>query len=107
MDRSAVINLINVTRAQDDYGVWKSTEVKTQVYCQVGSISQSEFFEAGRNGLNPEYKFTLFFADYNNEPIIEYEGERYAVYRTYLGRNDKLELYVERKGGTNAGPTIT
>jgi hypothetical protein len=67
----------------------------------VGSITQSEFYEGGRNGLNPEYRFTVFFADYEDETIIEYKGKRYAVYRTYLTRNDKLELYVERKGGTN------
>jgi hypothetical protein len=67
----------------------------------VGSITQSEFYEGGRNGLNPEYRFTVFFADYEDETIIEYKGKRYAVYRTYLARNDRLELYVERKGGTN------
>jgi hypothetical protein len=67
----------------------------------VGSITQSEFYEGGRNGLNPEYRFTVFFADYEDETIIEYKGKRYSVYRTYLPRNDRLELYVERKGGTN------
>ena len=102
MDRSAVINLIKVTRAQDEYGVWRSATSSTQVYCQVDSVTQREFFEAGRNGLNPEFKFTLFFGDYHDEPIVEYEGKQYAVYRTYLPRNDKIELYVQRKGGTNS-----
>lgn len=101
MDRSDVIKLISVTRTQDKYGQFIDTETSRQVYCQVGSITQSEFYEGGRNGLNPEYRFTVFFADYEDETIIEYKGKRYAVYRTYLARNDKLELYVERKGGTN------
>lgn len=101
MDRSDVIKLISVTRTQDKYGQFVETETSRQVYCQVGSITQSEFYEGGRNGLNPEYRFTVFFADYEDETIIEYKGKRYAVYRTYLARNDKLELYVERKGGTN------
>lgn len=101
MDRSDVINLISITRTQDQYGQYRETETSRQVYCQVSSISQSEFYEGGRNGLNPEYRFTLFFADYNDEPIVEYKGKRYAVYRTYLQRTDRLELYVERKGGTN------
>lgn len=101
MDRSDVIKLISVTRTQDIYGQFVDTETSRQVYCQVGSITQSEFYEGGRNGLNPEYRFTVFFADYEDETIIEYKGKRYAVYRTYLARNDKLELYVERKGGTN------
>ena len=99
--RSDVITLVAVTRTQNEYGQWVASESTKDVYCEVDSVSQSEFFEGGRNGLNPEYRFTMFFADYNNEPIVEYKGLRYAVYRTYLNRNDKLELYVERKGGTN------
>ena len=101
MVRSDVITLVAVTRTQNEYGQWVASETTKDVYCEVDSVSQSEFFEGGRNGLNPEYRFTMFFADYNNEPIVEYKGLRYAVYRTYLNKNDKLELYVERKGGTN------
>lgn len=101
MDRSDVIKLIRVTRAQDDYGRWMPTPSPKTVMCQVDSITQSEFFKAGRNGLNPEYKFTMFAGDYEGETIVEYNGNTYAVYRTYLRRTDKIELYVERKGGTN------
>ena len=101
MDRSTVINLIGIERTQDEFGIWRSTPYSKQVYCQVQSVTQREFFEAGRNGLNPEFKFTLFFGDYNDEPVVEYNNKQYSVYRTYLGKNDTLELYVERKGGTN------
>lgn len=101
MDRSDIINLLEVIKTQDDYGRWIEAVQKKQVFCQVQSISQSEFFEAGRNGLNPSFKFVIFFGDYNNEPMIEYKDETYSIYRTYLTRNDNLELYCERKGGTN------
>lgn len=101
MDRSDVITLVTVTRTQDEYGIWQPTEKTKEVYCQVDSVTQSEFYEGGRNGLNPEFRFTLFFGDYSNEPIVIYKNKRYSVYRTYLRRNDQLELYVERKGGTN------
>lgn len=102
MDRSDVINLLEVIQYQDDYGQWIEQVTKKEVFCQVESVRQSEFFEAGRNGLNPSYKFIIFFGDYNDEPIVEYKGQTYAVYRTYLTKSDKLELYVERKGGTNS-----
>lgn len=102
MDRSDVINLISIVRVQDDYGQWVDTPTSKQVYCQVESVGQREFFEAGRNGLNPQFKFTMFGGDYNNETLVEYQGNQYAVYRTYLTKSDKIELYVERKGGTNA-----
>lgn len=101
MDRSAVITLLSTTKTQDDYGIWRETETARDVYCQVESAAQREFYEGGRNGLNPEFKFTMFFGDYNDEQIVVYNSKTYAVYRTYRKKNDKLELYVERKGGTN------
>lgn len=101
MDRSTVISLIELTRTQDEYGVWRESETSTDVFAQVLSVTQKEFYEGGRNGLNPELKFEVFYADYSDQPIIEYNDNRYSVYRTYLKKNDILELYVERKGGTN------
>lgn len=101
MDRSEVITLLNPTKTQDSTGVWRTTYTETDVFCQVSSVSQSEFFEGGRNGLNPSYRFTVFFADYDNQPLIRYNGSTYSVYRTFHARTDILELYTERKGGTN------
>ena len=43
----------------------------------------------------------MFAGDYEDESIIEYNGKRYAVYRTFFSKTDTIELYVERKGGTN------
>lgn len=101
MDRSEVITLLPVTNTQNQYGVWEETPVKRDVFCQVDSVTRAEFFDAGRNGLNPQYRFTVFYADYNGEETIVYKGKAYGVYRTFQPRTDVLELYVERKGGTN------
>ena len=101
MDRSDVIELCRETKRQDNTGVWRETFTSKRVMCQVQSVSRSEFFEGGRNGLNPEYVFTVFFDDYNGEPLVMFKNKMYSVYRTYLRRTDKLELYCERKGGSN------
>lgn len=101
MDRSDIINLISETRAKNSFGIWETTRTARQVFCRVDSVSASEFFDGGRNGLNPEYRMTMFFADYNGEQIIEYNGATYSVYRTYKAKTDIIELYVERRGGTN------
>lgn len=101
MDRSEVITLIKETYTQDAYGIDQVTEVTRDVFCSVDSVTRSEFFDSGRNGLNPEFRMTLFFGDYEGERTLEYKGKRYGVYRTYYGRTDTVELYVERKGGTN------
>lgn len=101
MDRSDVLTLIGTTKAQNAYGIWESTETEREVFCNVGSVTRAEFFEGGRNGLNPQYVFTVFFGDYDGETICEYNGQRYGIYRTYHSQTDELELYAERKGGTN------
>ena len=104
MDRSDVIRLIPVTYAKDAAGVQRPTEGEPrEVMCQVNSVTRSEFFDGGRNGLNPEFVFRMFFGDYDGERVVEYCGNRYSIYRTYHGRNDIMELYAERKGGTNGG----
>ena len=101
MDRSTPIMLLSTTKAQDAYGVWVESPTSRMVFCQVDSVTRAEFFDGGRNGLNPEYRMTMFFGDYNGEKLLSYNGQTYSVYRTYQGKNDTIELYVERKGGTN------
>ena len=101
MDRSNVIKLLSATKTQDQFGVWRETITEREVFCQVDSVTQAEFFNGGRNGLNPEYRMTMFGGDYAGETALIYDGKTYAVYRTYQRRDDTIELYVERKGGTN------
>ena len=101
MDRSDVITLIKETNVKNKYGVYEATTQSREIFCQVRSVTRTEFFEAGRNGINPEYQFTVFADDYEGEKTVVYRGKAYGVYRTYQSRTDTLELYVERKGGTN------
>lgn len=101
MDRSETISLVGEEKYQDKYGVWQIVQEEHEVFAQVNSVTRAEFFEAGRNGLNPEYMFTVFFGDYNGERTVKYNGNTYGIYRTYQGRDDTVELYAERKGGTN------
>ena len=59
-----VLKLISKTYTKDKYGVQKATETEREVFCDVKSISRMEFFEAGRNGLNPEYEFIIAEAEW-------------------------------------------
>ena len=101
MDRSTPIKLIKSEYVRDENGIQRPQESIREVFAQVKSVTSSEFFEGGRNGLNPAFRFTVFFGDYEGERVIEYLGQRYAIYRTYQERNDALELYTERQGGVN------
>ena len=93
-----VITLITQTITADKYGNEVATETERTVYCEVDSISQTEFYAAANTELNPEYKFTIFFGDYEGEEVVVFNGARYSVYRTYR-TGDNLELYAERKIG--------
>lgn len=99
MDRSDEIYLVKAVRVKDDLGIFRQTVQSRRVFAQVDSVSSSEFFEGGRNGLNPELRFTVFAGDYDDEDTILYKSRAYGIYRTYLARNDDIELYAERKGG--------
>lgn len=100
MDRTVVITLVN---EQKTYNANRQPIVETisqkDVYAQMRSITRAEWFEAGRNGLKPDICFITNCFDYNGETIVDYDGKRYGVYRTFFGRNDSVELYCEKKGG--------
>lgn len=98
-----VLTLIAQTHTKNKYGIDKTTETKRTVYCEVDSISQNEFYQAANTEFNPEYRFTVFFGDYEGETIAEYKGKRYSFYRTFRSGDD-LELYAERKAGTWTEP---
>lgn len=92
------------------YGVQQPVETRRDVYCNVSSVSMTEFYKAGQAGLKPAYRFTIFAPEYDDEDSIEYKGKRYTVYRTFHGQRysgiinyktngDTMELYAERRVG--------
>lgn len=97
------IELITVTRTKDQDGIDQKTEKSKTVYGYVDSVSAAEFFEGGRNGLNPEIRVTMTTLDYSGQTILVRGGARFGIYRTYKSGNGTVELYAERKGGTNGG----
>lgn len=101
MDRSSTAVLISKTYTTDEIGIQTATETEKTVYCNIQNVGQREWFEAGRNGFKAELKLTMFSYDYSNESDVEVNGNRYSVYRTYVGSNDTIELFLEKKAGRN------
>lgn len=99
MDRSRVLTLVGVTYTADSIGQLVPQETRREVFCSLSSVSASEWFEAGRAGLKAEYRAALFAPDYEGETMAELDGVRYGVYRAYRGKNETVELYLERKAG--------
>ena len=102
-----VIKLLGAARYEEDAaGVRRPVPAEPrQIFAQVQSVTRAEFFQAGRAGYSPTFVFSVFAGDYNGESVIEYEGETYAVYRTYRKTggdgSDYMELYAERQAGTD------
>ena len=98
-----VLTLVSYTYTKDAYGVDRGTPTERRIFCRTDSITRLEFYEAGRNGLNPEMKFTIFAGDYAGQKVCQYNGAQYSIYRTYhIPGTDYMELVVQREGGTNA-----
>ena len=94
-----VIQLIKQTVTTNTYGIEEMTETEREVFCEVNSITQTEFYAAANTEFNPEYKFKVFFGDYEGESLLAFNDNRYSIYRTFR-TGDYMELYAERKVGT-------
>ena len=99
MGRDHTAFLIRVSHTQDAIGQQVPEEIKREIFCEVSGIRQSEWFNAGQRGLKPELMLTVFCDDYEGESLIEVDGVRYGIYRTYPAKNDRMELYLQKKGG--------
>lgn len=99
MNKSGIAYLIADTYTQNDYGVMEKQSTRKKVFVNTTSVTGTEWFEGGRNGLNPQYRFIMFSHDYSNEKVIEYNGTQYTVYRTFLQSTDEIELYAELRKG--------
>lgn len=92
--------LISLTYQEDSIGQLIPIETEQEILCHIESIGQKEFFAAGQSGINSDLKIVTQAVNYNNESIIEYNGQRYGIYRTYRRNNsDEIELYCEWQGG--------
>lgn len=98
------IKLITRTpRGRDKRGQVIYSEKSRATLCEVVPITRDEYFRGAENGIGAEYEFKVNPIEYNHEKIVEYEGRRYSIYRTYQPTADTLELYVEFVPGVAVG----
>ena len=109
MDRSEVIILVKDTLILDQMGQRIPAKVPREVFCNVSSVTGTEWFSGANQGMRPEYRVTMFEYDYDGETEANYGGEindgillggiDYTIYRTFKRTTDELELYLERRTG--------
>lgn len=101
MLKQTPIYLVDQTYSENDAAIISEQPTERMVLADVTSVSLSEWSEGSRIGLNPEIRFTMFYPDYHGEEILKYNGNYYTIYRTYIGRNATIDLYCERRHGTD------
>ena len=102
MNQAAKIALIETTYTQDDLGQWIETSTENTVFAYISSVSMDEFYQAGLQGMKPEYRFLIWATEYNGEETLKYNEAVYAIYRTYLRDDGRIELYVTLRKGDEA-----
>lgn len=96
-----IMTLIATTTSEDEYGDPVVTKTRREVFCDVVSIGQKEFYQAQAVGLQPEIKFILAdHLDYEGEQLVEYDGQLLRVLRTYrTGHALEIVCYREVNPG--------
>lgn len=99
MNKYGEVTLCVMQKTHDSIGQEITEAVATQtIQCKNVSIGRSELITARQIGYNPEVRADIFSASYNEEPIAQYNGKQYDIYRTYQ-QGDNTELYL----GTRIG----
>ena len=76
----------------DEYGEAIITETSTTVFAVRNAVKRNEFYQAQAAGLRPEITFEVYEMEYSGEGIIEFDGKRYNVIRSYPIAGERLEL---------------
>ncbi len=99
MNKIIELALIKETISKNSIGVSVKTETKTNLIGNYQSVSAQEFFRGGEKGLKPECVIKVWQAEYKGEKLLEYNSERYIIYRTYKTEDGKIELYCQKDVG--------
>ena len=99
-----VLTLITQNVTTDEYADRVITETTREVFCEIASIGEKEFYQAHAVGLQPEIKFILpDYYEYQGETYVQHNGVRYKVIRTYR-KGYQLEITCTREINNHTPP---
>lgn len=95
-----IAKFISETYVENSIAERVPIENEREVFVDCESATRNEWTQAGRNGLNSTCVIKTQRINYSGEKIVEMDGVRYGVYRTYSPPDsDEIELYLEVKVG--------
>jgi SPP1 family predicted phage head-tail adaptor len=83
------LTLINLTYFENDMGDSIGTEERSNILCDIASVTRSEYYAAASRGMKPEIVFIVNQYDYNKQSMVEFEGNKYRVIRYYQPKKSK------------------
>lgn len=89
--------LIMQSISKGKYGTEETTESERETFCGVISISMSEFFTAGKDGIKPEICLAVRSEEYEGERKARFDNDEYDIYRIYGRTDGYTELYCKRR----------
>jgi SPP1 family predicted phage head-tail adaptor len=92
-------DLISIVTTKDKLGQFIKDELLTQVFCAELSITRSEFNSAGQMGKKAQKLIIVDGDSYDNQSLLEYEGVKYSIYKSFRRVDGLTELYTETKAG--------
>lgn len=93
MTQETVIALVKRTPSgSDENGAPVYTEKRREIFAEIVGTKRSEFYSALSAGLRPEKTLRIFDFEYDKEKIVEVDGQRFQILRTYPVDDERLEL---------------
>jgi SPP1 family predicted phage head-tail adaptor len=91
-----VCNLLSsVTTGTDDLGQQIIKEKPHMVFCSKLSITRAEFNSSGQLGHKPEMLLVVDTESYNKEKKLEYQEQKFNIYKTFARKDGHIELFCE------------
>ncbi|MDU3677784.1 MULTISPECIES: phage head closure protein [Clostridium] len=90
------VTLISEEYEFDEIGNQIPIPIEEEVFCNVKSISRSEFYNAATTGLKPSLVFKVRIVDYNDQEKVKFEDNEYKIIRTYIVDTENIELTCEK-----------
>lgn len=87
-----VAYLISNTESVNEVGDVVFADTQKEVFCNIKSISQKEFYQAQSTGFQPEIKIEMMHIDYSGEKTITVNTKKYNIIRTYIRPDEVIEL---------------
>jgi len=93
--KDKIIYLITETTTENTMGDIITEKSYRKTFAAKKSIRQSEHYQAGANGLKPEFTFIIWTREYKGEQCLKFEGKEYLIIRVYEPNSEEIELVCQ------------